>query len=197
MAIDRASIRRLNFVTPKDFLHHAIFRQGRIMQSSDHTNRSNTPRRRGRVACNKCRELKIRCGVEKAPCPRCERSGLTCVVDPEYRRIGKQGKMDELQSHIQQLESLVRNQTSTGAAAVSASPSCVRAGAEKSIESDHDYGTTVQGSGSVGFTSQNHAQPGPLSDLTIEPLLNHGIGPDRSLGHVVLKYAQIQSLFAM
>jgi hypothetical protein len=71
------------------------------------------------------------------------------------------------------------------------------AGAGGSIESGSDYGITLNGSRRVRFVDANHPQPGASSDLAIEPTLNDKIGQDRSLGHVVLNHAQIQSLFAI
>ena len=64
-------------------------------------------RKRGRIACSHCRQAKIRCGLNQLPCPRCERLGLECSVNPLYRRVNRRDKVKELEQQVQHMHDFI------------------------------------------------------------------------------------------
>lgn len=69
-------------------------------------------RKRSR-ACEECHRLKIKCDVSTTPeqaCDRCSRGGLECV--PAAPRL-QRDRIHELEAQVQELETALRNQTSS------------------------------------------------------------------------------------
>lgn len=84
-----------------------------MSQSSRVSNREdpkNSGQKRAKIACRECRQAKIRCGLQRTPCPRCERLKLECSVDPKYQRSNQRHKVGELQQQIQHLQNLITSQ---------------------------------------------------------------------------------------
>ena len=62
---------------------------------------------RSRAACKQCRQAKVRCGMEKMPCARCERRGLACAWDPGFKRSNNPDRFRHLEGHLRALEQKV------------------------------------------------------------------------------------------
>jgi hypothetical protein len=58
---------------------------------------------RGSIACKRCRQAKVRCGMSQPPCTRCVKNGFNCVFDPAYRRINTSERFERLESHIKSM----------------------------------------------------------------------------------------------
>ncbi|KAJ4299863.1 hypothetical protein N0V90_005109 [Kalmusia sp. IMI 367209] len=57
-------------------------------------------------ACNECRQQKLRCNVQQDPfvsCARCQKQGLKCVIEPNFKRIGKRTRNAEMEREMEQL----------------------------------------------------------------------------------------------
>ncbi|KAL8786673.1 MAG: hypothetical protein Q9195_008109 [Heterodermia aff. obscurata] len=69
-------------------------------------------------ACNECRQQKatyqLRCDVvqepEYIPCKRCDRLGLDCKIDANFRRIGKRHKNAEMEKELSELRAQLSSQ---------------------------------------------------------------------------------------
>ncbi|KAH8891578.1 hypothetical protein GQ53DRAFT_148463 [Thozetella sp. PMI_491] len=69
---------------------------------------SGRPSKRRRVACQYCRQSKLRCegsdGGTQA-CQRCSELARPCVFDAEYRRVSKRTTLSDLVNHVELLKS--------------------------------------------------------------------------------------------
>ncbi|KAF2815803.1 uncharacterized protein BDZ99DRAFT_505483 [Mytilinidion resinicola] len=57
-------------------------------------------------ACNECRQQKLRCNVQQDPfqeCSRCSKHKLTCVIEPNFKRIGKRSRNAEMEKEMAEL----------------------------------------------------------------------------------------------
>ncbi|KAL5396408.1 hypothetical protein PMIN06_005603 [Paraphaeosphaeria minitans] len=57
-------------------------------------------------ACNECRQQKLRCNVQQDPfvsCARCQKQGLKCVIEPNFKRVGKRTRNAEMEREMEQL----------------------------------------------------------------------------------------------
>lgn len=85
--------------------------------SADHSNNKRTSEdpldgglagsRVKRIACIECRQQKVRCDAhEKYPdsCTRCIKKGLTCVLQPDFKRTYKRRRLVEIEKEIQKLK---------------------------------------------------------------------------------------------
>ncbi|KAF2731927.1 hypothetical protein EJ04DRAFT_497742 [Polyplosphaeria fusca] len=57
-------------------------------------------------ACNECRQQKLKCNVQQDPfvsCARCTKQGLTCVIEPNFKRVGKRNRNAEMEKEMEQL----------------------------------------------------------------------------------------------
>ena len=61
-------------------------------------------RSRSRAACKQCRQAKVRCGMEKIPCARCERRGFDCTWDPGFKRSNNPDRFQHLEGHLRALQ---------------------------------------------------------------------------------------------
>ncbi|OJJ47394.1 hypothetical protein ASPZODRAFT_96414 [Penicilliopsis zonata CBS 506.65] len=68
---------------------------------------------RVRIACKACRQSKARCEMREAPCTRCTRLGLSCSVQPGFRREGRRERMRQLEDRVQRLQGLLTDGSSS------------------------------------------------------------------------------------
>ncbi|KAF2638761.1 Zn(II)2Cys6 transcriptional activator [Massarina eburnea CBS 473.64] len=67
------------------------------------TSRRNTVVKR---ACNECRQQKLKCNVQQDPfvsCARCVKQQLTCVIEPNFKRVGKRTRNAEMEKEMDYL----------------------------------------------------------------------------------------------
>lgn len=75
-----------------------------------------------KVACNECRQAKLKCTSDQAPCSRCARLYLNCTFDPGFKRVHRQTKMAELENHVLQLQNLVEKGKQVATSPLGGSP---------------------------------------------------------------------------
>ena len=71
--------------------------------------------RRTRIACKPCRQNKIRCGMRTPPCARCSRLGISCTLDPGFRRVSRGERVQQLESDVEKLRGLLNKQNDMAA----------------------------------------------------------------------------------
>lgn len=57
-------------------------------------------------ACNECRQQKLKCNVQQDPfvsCARCQKQGLRCVIEPNFKRVGKRNRNAEMEKEMEYL----------------------------------------------------------------------------------------------
>jgi len=75
---------------------------------------------KARRACNECRQQKLKCDVRTDPftrCSRCNKLGLECRIDANFKRVGKRSRHAEMEREIVDLRQQVAQLQSLAGAA--------------------------------------------------------------------------------
>ncbi|KAL6704668.1 hypothetical protein ACN47E_007950 [Coniothyrium glycines] len=77
-------------------------------ENGDADTRPSSSRRNTAVkrACNECRQQKLKCNVQQDPfvsCARCQKQGLRCVIEPNFKRVGKRNRNAEMEKEMEYL----------------------------------------------------------------------------------------------
>ncbi|KAB8250202.1 fungal-specific transcription factor domain-containing protein [Aspergillus flavus] len=98
----------------------------RKSQSSSITKRERAPQTSGRLACDICRERKVRCDRGDPKCGRCARLGYDCSYQGRRRYRAAQADMPrqlcELQNRLAHAEAILRTTSSTASTTTTARP---------------------------------------------------------------------------
>lgn len=154
---------------------------GTMSHSRSPSPHDNTSRKRGRIACRACRQAKVRCNLEHIPCARCEKLKLDCTIDPEYKRTNKRDKVDELENHVQKLQSLIARQQEK-----------LPAEEASSLENDANVTNLIRTARSPPNRQNSVARTDVMTDDTPSSSSSY-----RMLGNVRVHNDQVEALFAM
>ena len=151
---------------------------------------------RRRTACKHCRQSKLRCDCDVPPCSRCNPLKISCDFDPEYKRVARFNKVEELEAQVQQLRNLVGNDQGLQTqiqplVAVSTSPASALTSTEHVDASTSRYLHHEDGR-NVGRAF--HATPSSTA-LYGPPAQADGPQDSRALGSVRLSQPEISALF--
>ncbi|KAF1931090.1 Zn(II)2Cys6 transcriptional activator [Didymella exigua CBS 183.55] len=70
-------------------------------------------------ACNECRQQKLKCNVQRDPfvsCARCVKQNLRCVIEPNFKRVGKRNRNAEMEREMEALRARLAAYEGRGAA---------------------------------------------------------------------------------
>ncbi|KIW13611.1 hypothetical protein PV08_08801 [Exophiala spinifera] len=140
--------------------------------------------RRTRVACRNCRQAKIRCALNRIPCARCQRLGLTCSIEPSYKRTNKQDQVEELQQRLSSLQGVIDRHLPARS-----TPSRPHLDTSQS---------TLDGLGEEGGSghtphNENRSDTPPFRPSSLQSV---GQGVEYTLGNVTITLERAQTLFA-
>ncbi|PHH52936.1 putative transcription factor SEF1 [Ceratocystis fimbriata CBS 114723] len=71
-----------------------------------------TDRIRRNTACTGCRDSKVKCNASQndnhAPCSRCTKLGIGCVVDKSHKRSTRRSKLEQLEKELNSIKDVVK-----------------------------------------------------------------------------------------
>lgn len=146
-------------------------------------------RQKTKIACNECRQAKLKCTSDQAPCSRCTRLRLNCTFDPGFKRVHRQSKMAELENHVMQLQNLVETRKQPATSPPAASPTSNSTWAVGQLHSESSNINNIN-YGMHTVQSQLAASARPSSQSS-----RGEVQANRSLGPIKLALPQIESLF--
>ncbi|KAL5612839.1 uncharacterized protein BROUX77_002995 [Berkeleyomyces rouxiae] len=75
-----------------------------------------TDRIRRNTACTGCRDSKVKCNASQsdnhAPCSRCTKLGISCVVDKSHKRSTRRSKLEQLEKELKSIKDVVKTSMS-------------------------------------------------------------------------------------
>ncbi|ODQ68397.1 hypothetical protein NADFUDRAFT_49041 [Nadsonia fulvescens var. elongata DSM 6958] len=64
-----------------------------------------------KVACVECRQQKVKCDATgEYPCNRCQKRGLQCSLNPDFKRVYKRARLAEVEKQVKDLKSVLEAQ---------------------------------------------------------------------------------------